>query len=635
MNLKEMKALYKKANAAYNNGGTVIMTDAEFDKLEAKIRKLDPEWSHLRKTGATVGKKVAVKLPRFMPSLSKCYPETLDKWTAKQKAKIMLWLYKLDGSALLGRYLNGRCVFLATRGDGTTGKDISFLIPHLNLPILKGKTEVILRFEALMKAKVFKKKWLRKSEDDKDGFDNARNAVNGLLNRTKVHAAMKDIDLVVLGVYGYQMEDGLDWADRQGFITAPRGRVALKSDYEALLEKARAESPYDIDGLVLVPPTQVFDYDNADRPKWTTAFKVNDVSGADEAVVEDIIWQISRTDRWTPKIKIKPVVIGGAKVTYATAHNAQWMNDRRIGVGAVIKIVRSGDVIPKIVDVVKPAKVPSHPPGEFYEKGVHYYATARSKDSDVREILHFFTVLGIENLARKGVDKLYDGGFTSVLDHLNSYGVLMKGYEDAGIGKAITAKIYAECSRVFQTEGVTMLKLMNASNCFESFGERKLAMIENHFIKRGDKDPLAVMARMNPSQLARTRANALAKEKGSKASTNIKGIAFTSLEQFFDGLGRFIVWFADIKKTKLIKLNAPAVPAKKKAVTGDLSGQLVSFTGYRSPEHEAAVAARGAEVIGYSSKTTILLYKAGGKTSGKIQAAKDKGLKVCTYEELK
>lgn len=624
--LNAKKKLYVKANKAYNDGGKPIMTDSQFDKLEKEIARADPAWDQLKKTGVKVNKKVEVALLEPMPSLNKCYPETIDKWLAKQKGKRLLQLHKLDGSALQGHYKNGRCVFLATRGDGKKGKDISFLIPHLKnaLPIIADKNDVVIRFEAVISTAKFKK-WERKNKTEKrskDEFDTPRNMVNGLLNRRDAHPAMRDIDILVLGVYGKPMWDGLKWAFDQGLKVAPHDFVTPEADFAKRLLKARSESAYDIDGLVLVSPDKVFGYDSYDKPKWTTAFKVNDEEDAVNATVQAIIWQLSRTGRWTPKIFIKPTKIGSVMVQNCTAHNAQWMNERRIGVGAVVKLVRSGDVIPKIVGVVKKAAQPSHPPGEFYEKGVHYYATERSKDADVREIHHFMTVLGIENIAQKTIAKLYDAGFTSVLSHLESFGQRMRGYTDAGIGSAMTGKIYAEFVRVLHDEGVTLLQLMNASNCFESFGERKLQMIHNHYTALGTEDMLKSFVRM-PAILAKA-----------VDISAIKGMGDASARQFFEGLAKFKEWFKPILKTNLIKINPPERPKKKKVVKGQLSGQLVSFTGYRDEGHEAAVEALGAEVIKYGAKTTILLYKKGGKASSKVEAARTKGIKVCTFEEL-
>ncbi len=620
MTLAQDKKLYTAANKIYNDdpNGKLILTDSEFDALERKIKKQDPTWVGLRATGAVVNKKVAVTLPHFMPSLSKVYPEHLDKWRAKQSIKRWLMMQKLDGSALIGTYRKGVCVFLATRGDGTIGKNISFLIPYLNLPRIAEKSEVSFRFEAVVTNAAWGKKW-------KDDFDNPRQMANGLLNRRAEHPGMKDISLVVLGVYGMSMMAGLKWAMSQGFTVVRNRIIKIDDDFEKLLEAEREVAETDIDGIVLAPPEADFHYDNADRPKWTVAFKVNDESNAVEATVVDIIWQISRNNRWTPKIFIKPTKIGAVMVQNCTAHNAQWMNDRRIGVGAVVKLVRSGDVIPKIIGVVKKAAQPSHPPGEFYEKGVHYFATERNKDADVREIHHFFQVLGIEHIASKTVAKLYDEGFTDVMSHITSYGRRMAGYTEAGMGSAMTAKIYAECERVFRTEGVTLLKLMNASNCFESFGERKLEMIEQHYLSQGLNDPLKAFVKMKAGELGSSQAQI----------RDIKGMGEKSAEQFLDGVSKFKFWFAPILKTKLILINPPELKKKKTQVKGDLAGQFVSFTGYRDKTHEASVEARGAEVVSFGSKTTILIYKDGGKKSTKVEKAQEKGIKVTTFEALK
>jgi NAD-dependent DNA ligase len=619
--LSAKKKLYLKANKAYHDGGNPIMTDAQFDKLEKEIARADPTWNRLKKTGSTVNKKVSVALLEPMPSLNKCYPETIDKWLAKRREKKLLALHKLDGSALQGHYRKGRCVFLATRGDGKTGKDISFLIPHLrhSLPIIADESDVVIRFEAVISLEKFKK-WARKTADDKDKFDNPRNMVNGLLNRREAHPAMRDIDILVLGVYGNPMEAGLKWAHDQGLKIAPYDLVTPEADFTKRLLRARAASEYDIDGLVLVAPNQVFGYDSYEKPKWTTAFKVNDDDGAVEVTVLEIIEQVSRNDRISPKIKITPTKIKGVEVTYATAHNAQWMADRGIGVGAVVKLVRSGDVIPKIEAVVKKAKKPWVPSIPYKQVGAHFVATQRHKEADVREIHHFMTVLGIENIARKSIAKLYDAGFTSVLSHLESFGQRMRGYTDAGIGEAMTGKIYNEFNRVLHDDGVTLLQLMHASNCFESFGERKLQMIEQHFMKKGDRDPLKGFVKQPIVPLSKI--------------TAIKGMGEVSADQFLQGLERFKKWFRPILKTRLIKINDPQLVQKKKAVNGDLAGQRVSFTSYRDAAHEATVEARGAEVVPYSAKTTILLFKKGGKASSKIEAARAKGIRVCTFEEL-
>jgi NAD-dependent DNA ligase len=422
------------------------------------------------------------------------------------------------------------------------------------------------------------------------------------------------------------MREGLRWASKEGFLTASHQEVETAAKWSELLLQARKTSLYDIDGLVLVPPSQVFDYDTADRPKWTTAYKVNDDEGAVEVTVLEIIEQVSRTNRISPKIKITPTKIKGVVVQYATAHNAQWMKDRGIGVGAVVKLVRSGDVIPKIEAVVKKAKKPWVPSMPYKQVGVHYVTIERHEDADIREILHFFTTLGIEHIAKKTVARLYANGVHSVLDHLNANATRMSVYSDAGIGSAMILKIYGEFKRVLQDEGVSLLKLMNASNCFESFGERKLQAIVDHYAKKGDRNMLKWFVQQPVAWLE--------DEVNWADIKAIKGMGDASARQFFEGVVKFKAWFLPILKTKLVKINHPEATRDKPKTKGKLSGQRVSWTGYRDKEQEAAVEAAGGEVVDFGSRTQVLLFKEGGKASSKIDKARDKGILVTTFKEL-
>ena len=136
MNLQEAKELYIKAKDAYYNSGKPIITDAQFDKLENWIAKKDPTWPELHKTGILptdiIGKKTKVKLPFFMPSLNKFYPEEVDKlWKKLPVVSEYVYMDKLDGCSVLLEYENGKPTKLTTRGNGEIGQDISFFIPYI------------------------------------------------------------------------------------------------------------------------------------------------------------------------------------------------------------------------------------------------------------------------------------------------------------------------------------------------------------------------------------------------------------------------------------------------------------------------------------------------------------------------
>jgi NAD-dependent DNA ligase len=628
VNLAEKKKLYIKASKAYYNGAArrkPIMTDAEFNKLEREIEKVDPKWPQLKKTGVKVDKKIEVPLTYFMPSLNKIYPETADKWLARRKVTAYTASHKLDGNSLQGTYTGKKWTRLVTRGDGTDGGDISFLIPHLNLPQLRVTSgEYVFRFEAVMKAKTFEKKWSIAALGEDEGFDNARNLVSGVLNRRKPHKSLKDIDFVVLGVYDMDYAEGLEWADGQGLLTVKRSLMKTL-DAESLSARLRLErqkAEYEIDGLVLVPPDQHFQYDNADRPKHSVAFKINEDEDAEETVVEEVIWQISRTNRIVPKIRVRPVKMKGVEVTYATAHNAQWMTERGIGVGAVVKLVRSGDVIPKIVEVTKKAKKAAKPDVAYKIEGVHFVTQGRHKEADVREIHHFFSTLGIEHIAAKTVSKLYDAGLVSVADHLNAYTCRFGQYATAGIGDGMRKKIYTEFQRVLDDEGVSLIKIMNASNCFDSFGERKLQMIQDYYAKHGNPDVLRELVKMQPTIMNYDGLRG--------AIAEIKGMGNISASQFVDGLEAFHKWFKLVLKVHKIKINAPVAKVKKSG-KGKFAGEFVSWTGYRSEDQEEEVEAQGGDIIKLGAKTTILFYNPNGKFMAKVEAARAKGIKTLVW----
>lgn len=609
MTLDEKKKLWIKANKAYNNK-TEIMSNAKFDALEQAIHKADPEWLKAQGTGAKVDKKVEVALVEFMPSLHKVYPEKLEKKAVNKKIHVIM--DKLDGSALEIVYERGLPSKAITRGDGEFGGDISFLLPHLNIPKrIATKNFTVLRCEAVMKAKTFTSKYA-------DQAENARSLVNGALNRMKPSPALKHIDIVILGVYHQSIEDGLLFAAKQGFDIVRYGKHKV-SDAPKLLSERRKSSLYDMDGLVLTEADSMFEYESKDKPKWIWAYKENEsVEDATKAVVKHIIWQESRKGLLVPKIEIKPIRLGGTTVTFATAHNAKWMIDRGIGPGAVVQIVRSGDVIPKIVGVVKKGKI-QLPGVDHVLQGVHFVAIERTAEADVRAIHHFFTTMGIEFIAAKTIEKLHEAGLTHVVHHLADYGVKLTRYHKAGISSKMCAKIYAEYSRVF-SDGVLLRDLMIASNTMAAgIGERKLKAIEAHY-----KDVPNILAELVKGKEAFIRMRV----------SKVPGFKDRSLGLLIDSIANFRPWLRHVLKLKHIKVRKPERTVEKKVVKGKLMGQKVSFTGYRDATEEHWIEHNGGLVVPFSAQTQILLYRPTGKASTKVIKAADRGIACLEFKDF-
>jgi NAD-dependent DNA ligase len=478
--LEQLKRLYLRAKEAYYNTEP-IMSDADFDRLENSIAKQDPKWPELKKTGVAVEKKAKGELPNFMPSLNKCYPEKMPKWLATQKIRLHLVMDKLDGSALHLTYLAGRPYKLFTRGDGMVGGDVSFLLPLLKIPQRIPYTGPLsLRCEGVMRKNVFDKKYAA-------DYDNARNLVNGLFNRKlskSDSSVLKDVDIVVLGVFMSEMAKGLEKAQSFGFTVVPHvvaEQIGGTSGLSKALAMRKEKSPYAIDGLVVTEASNLFMYASNDKPKWVVAFKENVDDSAHSVEVEKIIYQVSHRGRIIPKIQIVPTRMDGVTVKFATCHNAKWMKDRKIGPGAVIRILRSGGVIPKIVGVDKPGKF--QPPKVPYRlEGVHFVLDGAHEGADreagIQALKKFLNTLGVEFIAVKTIATLYDRGCTSPfhymsLAHKGNVTPLIK----AGLGKVQSSKILDELVKAFTN--TSLLKLMVSSNLFGvGIGERRLRAIE-------------------------------------------------------------------------------------------------------------------------------------------------------------
>ena len=619
MTLTEMKALYVKAQQAYYNADKPIMTDVKFDNLEDTIRKIDPTWAKLKKTGIKIAnKKTEVSLEHYMPSLNKAYPKDFDKWVAKNASLTGKYIImdKLDGSSLQVTYSLGEPIRVVTRGDGELGGDISFLIPHLNLPKIKATNRFVFRCEALMKKRVFAKKWAKQ-------FDNARNMVAGLLNRKEPHPGLADIDIVVLGLFDHQIVSSLAiFGDNLQGLKAVKN-VVISSNVNSfelthLLAFRKASSEYEMDGLVVAPETFKMVYKNSDRPKGIIAFKVNTDEESVKATVQKIIWQVSGRGRIIPKIYVEPVRIGGVMVKHAAAHNAKWMIERKIGPGAVVKLVRSGGVIPKIEDVVRPGEL-QLPEVPYKEDGVHFVvsnATDKTQDGiDAKNLVKFVKTLGIDFLAEKTIVKALQF-LPSPMDYLARWNkkTLTSTLFRAGIGAAMSKKIVGEFDRVFSSP-VNMRTMMVASQIFGvGIGDRKLKMVEDHGMSMDD---LTMLSSKKAHQVL------IGVPGFSDISAKLVATKLDAIRDFLDTASKYISFDGSLPKK---------AAASKKA--GKLSGQLVSFTSYRDKAHEAAVEAAGGQVVPFGSKTTILIYKDGGKASSKVSTAADKGVRVCTFGAL-
>jgi NAD-dependent DNA ligase len=550
----------------------------------------------------------------MMPSLNKGYPETISPWLDKQKGNVNV-SDKLDGTSLQIEYNGGKPVFCATRGKGSVGGNVTFMIPHLKIPKKIGTTKkIVFRCEGIFSNTAFQKY--------KKDFDSARNAASGVMNRTSdnVHPATKNLDVVVVKVLyptNLSPSQGLSLAKKLGMHTVPNKSYPVDKVTPEFLSKLlsvrKSKVGYALDGMVLTedkphPP------DTEDKPAWSIAFKENpSVEDAPTATVEDVKWQVSRHGYLVPVIIISPTKFDGATVKRATANNAKWMMERGIGVGAQVKLVRSGEIIPKIVAVTKKAKFayPSKTIGGDYAwdaKETHLVLTnpEASKDALAKRIVNFFKKLGVDFVAGGVATKLVDAGIDTPLRALKV--TPQQLLKLPGFQAKSAQKVYDSIQSLF-AKGALLPVLMEASGKFpRGLGVRRIVKIQKAYpnlMELAQETPKALLAKI----------------------AAIPSFSTITAQMFVDGIYAFEKWVAktgiNIQKPKVAK------PSSSK-----LSGQRICWTGYRDASQEDIVTKNGGEVVGFNSKTTVLIYSPTGKPSSKQAKAKSLGIPMLTWDQF-
>ena len=343
-----LAVILDEATKAYYNEEP-LMTDNEFDIIKEYMETKYPKNKILEQIGAPVQDKNKVTLPYHMASMDKIKPDTnaLPKWKMKYTGPYVLSA-KLDGISGLYSSENGEQK-LYTRGNGSVGQDISHLIPYLRLP----KTpDITIRGEIIMKKSTFLEKY-------KDNFANSRNLVAGMVNKKTIDPdKIKDVDFVAYEVIKPSLKpsEQMKFLETQDVITVIN---EVKTDIEnivlsEILVDWRENYEYTIDG-VIVSNDEMYPRTKK-NPEHGFAFKMVLSDQVAEAKVLNVLWSPSKDGYLKPRIQIEPVVLGGAKIEYATAFNAAFVEENKLGIGSLVKLVRSGDVIPHIMEVIEPAE---------------------------------------------------------------------------------------------------------------------------------------------------------------------------------------------------------------------------------------------------------------------------------------
>jgi len=273
---------------------------------------------------------------------------------------------KIDGLAVSLKYENGKFVRGATRGDGTTGEDITSNLKTIrSIPLSIDETESIeVRGEAFMPHQSFLRLNEKKRENEEDPFANPRNAAAGSLRQLDPKiAAKRNLDIFLYGVGEWRSRplsthsERLESMEELGFKTNPEWRrCASIEEVIEFVEYWTDERPnlsYEIDGIVVkvdrLDQQEKLGY-TAKNPRWAIAYKFP----AEEAltVLRDIELSVGRTGVITPTAILDAVSIAGSTVKRASLHNEELIHEQDIRIGDTVVIKKAGDIIPKVIRAV-------------------------------------------------------------------------------------------------------------------------------------------------------------------------------------------------------------------------------------------------------------------------------------------
>ena len=274
--------------------------------------------------------------------------EQVEKWQVKYPGEVVI-SDKLDGISFLLTQESEE-IRLYSRGNGKEGKDLGYLLKYIKLPkTIKNLGKLTIRGEILISKDNFKK---IKSE-----AANTRSFISGISNLkkidTKKKSDLKKVDLVCFELIYPEMKpsEQFEFLKKNKF-NCVHNQIFPTTEFENLKEillKRKDECPYDIDGII-VCQNLLLERNIDKNPKYAFAFKM-DMEFAFSNVI-DVEWNQSKHGKLKPLVLIEQVVLGGTNVKAATGNNADFIVKNKIGPGAKVKIIKGGEIIPKIVEVI-------------------------------------------------------------------------------------------------------------------------------------------------------------------------------------------------------------------------------------------------------------------------------------------
>lgn len=533
------------------------ISDAKYDALLDELKRLEAEHPELvtpesptqRVGGAPREGFVTVRHKRPMLSLDNAYTfDELREFDRRARATLgrltleYVCEHKFDGLSVSLHYEKGRLVRGITRGDGTTGEDVTPNVRTIrSIPLqvdgtllkkLKLPDDFEVRGEIIMTRKAFEELNRQQEAQGLKRYMNARNTAAGsvrVLDPAVTASRKLDFYPYLLLVDGreplkqhsealealgkLQFKVSKDWARCDG--------IEQVIQYCERWEAKREKLPYEIDGIVVKVDSTAFQNElgfTAKAPRWAIAYKYP--ARQETTVVNDIQVQVGRTGALTPVAHLEPVQVGGVTVSRSTLHNMDEIERLGVQIGDTVLIERAGEVIPRVVKVVKegkdrrpfhiPTKCPvcgsgiHKDPEEVAYRCVNTACPAKRKES----LLHFAGrhAMNIDGLGEKIVDQLVDKGL--VKDVADLYKLDLETV--AGLERMAEKSAQNLLDEIAASKKAGLARLIYALG-IRMVGERTGELLAEHFgslekLMEASEDELAEVHEVGPKVAASIRA---------------------------------------------------------------------------------------------------------------------------------
>ncbi len=484
----ELIDIINEADYNYHTLDNPTITDQEYDKYLKELFEIEeehPDWikenSPTQHAGGKIidsFNKVTHKIP--LMSLSDVFSESeiiaFDERIRKEgiTPQYMCEL-KIDGLSVSLLYEKGKLVRAATRGDGTTGEDITHNAKTIKtIPLtLKEPVDIEVRGEIFMNKKTLEELNRVRKENNQPLLQNCRNAAAGSIRQldSKV-AAQRKLDTFIYHLpnpldYGLHTHaEAIEYMRKLGFKINPNNR--LVDDINGILDfinekgKQRDSLPYDIDGIVIkvnsISEQQKLGF-TAKYPKWATAYKFP----AKEVITKltDIIFTVGRTGQITPNAVLEPAIVAGSTISRATLHNEDYIHEKDLKIGDMVSIRKAGDVIPEVIEVKKERRTGKEKDFVMITEcpmcntklvkianQVDYYCPNKSCPArHIESLIHFASrdAMNIDGLGDSIIEDFYNFGYIGNIADIYSLNlhakelIRLEGYGDKSVSNLLDA----------------------------------------------------------------------------------------------------------------------------------------------------------------------------------------------------